>query len=80
MGGLSSEGSQGVPGGGPGGHFGVLFVVPVFCFFEFRGDICVEIERGVFSVFQNIDDFIDFMCKSEIRVLSRFCFFLGPEY
>ena len=65
--------------GGPRGAFGVLFVVPFFCFFEFRGDICVEIERGVFSVFQNIDYFTDFMCKSEIRVLSRFCFFWDLE-
>ena len=53
MGGLSSEGSQGVPGGGPGGHLGSFLVVPFFCFLSFAG-IFVSKSKGAFLEFFKI--------------------------
>jgi len=53
MGGLSSEGSQGVPGGGPGGHLGSFLWSQFFVVLIFAGTFVLK-SKGAFLAFFKI--------------------------
>ena len=74
MGGLSSEGSQGVPGGGPGGHLGSFLWSHFLVMFSFAG-IFVSESKGVFLVVFKILIISCVLCvKARYAVCPAFVF------